>query len=139
MGQHADDAINEALDAEVRYSMHAAGELSDREAYEEGLIDEHGCVPNEVMHLYNQVDDQFSLEHKLEVASLELQLALQRKESKPKIQVWYSEDKTYLPHQMTTTHLTNAIKYAEREGIKEPIVDDMKYELEQRKQHDQTT
>ena len=130
MGQHADDAINEALDLEVRHSMYAAGQISHHDAYEEGLVDELGCTPPEVMHLYNQVDDQFSLETKLQIASLQLENALNKRLSNPKtVSVWASNGKIYLPHQMTTSHLKNSIAYAERNGLEHQIVKDMKQEL----------
>jgi len=131
MGQHADDAVNEAIDLEGRHSMYAANQISHHDAYEEGLVDELGCTPPEVMHLYNQVDDQFSLETKLQIASLQLENQLNKK-LQPKIQVWTSNGKTYLPQTMSTAHLRNAIKYAKRNAINEPIVNDMIAELNSR-------
>lgn len=135
MGQHADDAVNEALDLEVRHSMYAAGQISDYDAYEEGLVDELGCTPPEVMHLYNQVDDMFSLEQKLDTAMLEFQVALQNKIIKnlqipkhigPVEHIWEGADgEQHKPHMMTTAHLRNAIAYAKRNNMDHPTVDVM--------------
>jgi len=141
MGQHADDFLEEVFDYEYLHERHASGDISDHEAYELGLIDEFGCVPKEVMHHYNQVDDIHSLNIKLQQASLELEIYLLKQELKQRkaqttVQVWVDKQgKKYLPSQMTTAHLINAIRFAERskDFCNQPLIQTMKQELEKRK------
>ena len=47
MGTHANDAINMAIDHEAEWDNYFAGNMSDYEAYEAGILDEGGYTDGE--------------------------------------------------------------------------------------------
>ena len=136
MGQHADDAINDCIDRIGRLYDYASGRITHLEAYDEGLIDENGFMADQDVAMLPGVEDVISLSNDFEITSLQLENSL-LKMNHPKrkvIHCWQSGNgKIYLPQDMTTAHLRNAIAYAKKHGSgSKPIVGLMKKELANR-------
>lgn len=132
MGQHADDYNDlqiQSIEDSLSYQM---GQMTTEEAYENGVLNEFGELPNG-SPVWG-VHDAHSLANELELLEgtlAKIQVNRLRKEKSE--QVWVSGGKIFRPKDMTTLHLSNAIKYAERNGEgDQPVVEQMRKELETR-------
>lgn len=132
MGEHADQALNDAMGHEINYQSYLNGDLSEEEAYDLGLIDEWGASPNELVNssLNLGVMDVSSLENELYKCDAQL-----RSIQKPRtvVHYWRSGAELMLPKDMSKQHLINAIAYAKHNNMnKDPIFFDMVSELKKR-------
>jgi hypothetical protein len=132
MGQHADDYNDlqiQSIEDSLSYQM---GQMTEQEAYEKGVLNEFGELPTG-SPVWG-VHDANSLANELElIDGMFAKVELRRLRKERSEQVWCSGGKIFRPKDMTTLHLINAIKYAERNGEgDEPVVEQMREELELR-------
>lgn len=130
MSDMADFVNNEQAESLERLLDYQLGNMTEMEAIDCGLLGERGYLPADAPNLVG-VEDCESLLTELDRCELTM-LRLEARRSRPTLQRWRSGNKLYSPHEMTTAHLRNAIAYAERNGMDEPLIDAMKSELEGR-------
>jgi hypothetical protein len=130
MGEHADASNDEQAQSLEELLEYESGGMSDIEAIEQGILDEDGSIPTNGTTW--GVHDVESLVAELDKCDAAL-LASERRLARQRKQAWVSNGKAYKPSEMTTPHLENAIAYAERKGIKGPIVRALEIELGLRK------
>ncbi len=110
------DSMEEMLDYET-------GRYSENEAIERGILDEDGSMPN-IDPIWG-VHDAESLKHELDKCELELRRA---NVPKPKKKYFWlsSNGALFDPVKMSTQHLKNAIRQAERMRVNHPVVSQMR-------------
>lgn len=126
MGEFADYANEDQMQSLEELLEYESGNVTDAEAFECGIIDENGELPEITVW---GVHDVHSLKNELDRCELAL-LRIERARSPE--QFWVSNGKLYRPHEMTTQHLKNAVAYSERNGFTGGIVSQMRDELERR-------
>jgi hypothetical protein len=126
MGEFADYANDDQMQSLEELLEYESGNMSDAEAFERGIVGENGELPEITVW---GVHDVHSLEAELDRCELAL-LRLER--ARKAKQFWVSNGKLYLPHEMTTQHLKNALAYSERNGFKGVIVSQIRDELGRR-------
>jgi hypothetical protein len=149
MGQHSDDALNDAIDHEAQFQSYMDGHINKDEAYDLGLIDELGASPDELVNsrLNPGIMDVRALENDLALCDGALNgseacidklmgTAFGSGRMKPvkddTSQYWRSGTTLMLPKDMTDNHLKNAIAYAKHHNMRDVVVDEMISELDRR-------
>lgn len=128
MGEFADYANDEQIQSLEDLMDYECGSLSEQEAMDRGILDEDGTCPNVTVW---GVHDAQSLEDELNKCELEF---IKNKPLAPltRKQFWFSNGKLVHPKNMTTEHLKNAIKFAEKRKMTGPAVEEIKKEYEVR-------
>ena len=128
MGEFANYANDEQAQSLEDLLAYESGHISFDEAIERGVLDEDGSYSTKITTW--GVHDVHSLQN--EIYKCELVLRRLQSPSVEKQQVWVSNGKVCKPSDMTTKHLENAIKYAERKGMCGPAIEALKKELKKR-------
>lgn len=129
MGQHARDYNDLQADGLEDLLDYETGNLSLSEAFERGVVDEYGAVFGSVSTW--GVHDVESLVGELDRCELAIASFGGPANTRPR---WVSNGVAMEPHEMSTSHLRNAIRYAEGSGITSGIVASMRSELNRRKE-----
>lgn len=131
MGEYADHVNDEQANSLEELMSYESGEIDFTEAMKRGILNkEDGSIPTQVTTW--GVHDVHTLLQQLMECELVLETISNRQSTNNLQQVWVSSGKICEVSKMTTQHLKNAIRYAERNNMTGNAVNSLINELSNR-------